>query len=119
LLYLNKIMYGDEYDDMYFGKRRVGRPRKGGRSTRKSVVVKGRKRKVYKGKNGALYYRSRSGKVYLSARKMMKMRRGGRKVRKGRKARRGGRRLKMTKSAIAARRAYRRRKARMSFFGSY
>jgi len=109
----------DDYEDMYFGKRRVGRPRKGGRSTRKSVVVKGRKRKVYRGKNGALYYRSRSGKVYLSARKMMKMRRGGRKVRKGRKGRRSGRRLKMTKSAIAARAAYRRRKARMSFFGSW
>jgi hypothetical protein len=114
-------MYYDD-EDMYFGKRRVGRPRKGGRSTRKSIIVKGRKRKVYKGKNGALYYRSRSGKVYLSARKMMKMRRKARKGRKAlkrRKARRAGRRLKMTKSAIAARRAYRRRKARMSFFGSW
>ena len=99
-----------EYDDdMYFGrKKKVGRPRGRGR-TGKYVIVKGRKRKIYRGKTGALYYRSRSGKVYLSARKA---RRG------GRKARRGGRRLKMTKSAIAARRYYRRRKARMmSFFG--
>jgi hypothetical protein len=112
-------MYGDY--DMGFGrKRRVGRPR-GRRGARgKSVIVKGRKRKVYRGKNGALYYRSRSGKVYLSARRMRKMR--GRRGRKSaRRVRRGrsGRRLKMTKSAIAARRAYRRRKARMSFFGSY
>jgi hypothetical protein len=109
-----------DYDeDMDFGKRRVGRPRgrRGVRKTGKSIVVKGRKRKIYRGKNGALYYRSRSGKVYLSARKMrkMSMRRKGRKVRKGRK----GRKLKMTKSAIAARRAYRRRKARMSFFGAF
>ena len=99
----------DYDDDMYFGrKKKVGRPRGRGR-TGKYVIVKGRKRKIYRGKTGALYYRSRSGKVYLSARKA---RRG------GRKARRGGRRLKMTKSAIAARRYYRRRKARMmSFFG--
>ena len=106
----------DYDDDMYFGrKKKVGRPRGRGR-TGKYVIVKGRKRKIYRGKTGALYYRSRSGKVYLSARKV---RRGGRKARRGgRKARRGGRRLKMTKSAIAARRYYRRRKARMmSFFG--
>jgi hypothetical protein len=112
-------MYGDY--DMDFGrKKRVGRPR-GRRGIRgKSVIIRGRKRKVYRGKNGALYYRSRSGKVYLSARRMRKMR--GRRGRKSaRRVRRGrsGRRLKMTKSAIAARRAYRRRKARMSFFGSY
>ena len=111
----------DDYDMMEFG-RRVGRPRGKGRKsvrkTRKSVIVKGRKRRVYRGKNGALYYRSRSGKVYLSARKMrkMSMRRKGRKSgRKGRKGRKG---LKMTKAAIAARRAYRRRKAR-GFFGSW
>jgi|688.fasta_scaffold167360_2 hypothetical protein len=116
-------MYNYEDEDyMDFGKRRVGRPRgrKGVRKMRKSVMVKGRKRKIYRGKNGALYYRSRSGKVYLSARKMRKMSmrrkaRKGRKVRKGRKSRK----LKMTKSAIAARRAYRRRKARMSFFGAF
>ena len=110
----------DDYDMDFGRKKRVGRPR--GRGMRKSVrgkhvIVKGRKRKVYRGKTGALYYRSRSGKVYLSARKMRKMkgRRGRKSVRRGR----SGRRLKMTKSAIAARRAYRRRKARMSFFGSY
>jgi hypothetical protein len=108
------------YDyDMDFGRKR--RPRRRGmrKAVRgKTVIVRGRKRKVYRGKSGALYYRSRSGKVYLSARRM-RMRRGrrGRRVRRGRG--RGGRRLKMTKSAIAARRAYRRRKARMSFFGSY
>ena len=112
-------MYGDY--DMDFGrKKRVGRPR-GRRGIRgKSVIIRGRKRKVYRGKNGALYYRSRSGKVYLSVRRMRRMR--GRRGRKSaRRVRRGrsGRRLKMTKSAIAARRAYRRRKARMSFFGSY
>jgi len=108
-----------DYDmEMDFGrKKRVGRPRRRG-VRGKYVIVKGRKRKVYRGKSGALYYRSRSGKVYLSARRGRRGRRGGR--RGGRRVRRrGGRRLKMTKSAIAARRAYRRRKARMSFFGSY
>jgi len=107
----------DDYDMDFGRKRRVGRPRRRGmrRGMRgKHVIVKGRKRKVYRGKSGALYYRSRSGKVYLSARRGRRGRRGGRRVR-----RRGGRRLKMTKSAIASRRAYRRRKARMSFFGSY
>ena len=105
----------DDYD-MDFGRRkkRVGRPRGKGRRGGKYVVVRGRKRKIYRGKTGALYYRSRSGKVYLSARRGRRgARRGGRKARRGR----GGRRLKMTKSAIAARRYYRRRKARMSFFG--
>ena len=108
-------MYGDY--DMDFGRRkkRVGRPRGKGRRG-KYVIVKGRKRKIYRGKTGALYYRSRSGKVYLSARRGRRgARRGGRKGRRGRG--RGGRRLKMTKAAIAARRYYRRRKARMSFFG--
>ena len=105
----------DDYD-MDFGRRkkRVGRPRGKGRRGGKYVVVRGRKRKIYRGKTGALYYRSRSGKVYLSARRGRRgARRGGRKARRGR----GGRRLKMTRSAIAARRYYRRRKARMSFFG--
>jgi hypothetical protein len=109
-------MYDDE--DMYFGrKKRVGRPRGRGMRRRvsgKHIIVKGRKRKIYRGKTGALYYRSRSGKVYLSARKMRGRR--GRRVRRVRRGR-SGRRLKMTKSAIAARRAYRRRRARMSFFG--
>jgi len=110
----------DDYDMVFGRKKRVGRPR-GRRGVRgKSVIIRGRKRKVYRGKNGALYYRSRSGKVYLSARRMRKMRgrRGRKSARRGRRGR-SGRRLKMTKSAIAARRAYRRRKARMSFFGSY
>jgi hypothetical protein len=32
-----------------------------------SVVVKGRSRKLYKGKNGGLYYRTKSGKTYVDA----------------------------------------------------
>jgi hypothetical protein len=113
----------DDYEMDFGRKKRVGRPR--GRGMRKSVrgksvIIRGRKRKVYRGKTGALYYRSRSGKVYLSARRM-RMKRGLRGRKSARRVRRGrsGRRLKMTKSAIAGRRAYRRRKARMSFFGSY
>ena len=53
--------YGDsEYGDFGFGKkRRVKRPHG-------SIMVRGRKRKLYKGKNGGLYYRTKSGKTYVS-----------------------------------------------------
>ena len=84
------------------------------------VVVKGRKRKLYKGANGGLYYRSRSGRVYVPAKVLKrkghvlspKKRRTRRAVKRLR--RRRGRKLKQTKAAKAARAAYRRRKARLA-----
>tara|TARA_B100000963_G_scaffold361967_1_gene401403 strand:+ start:3111 stop:3503 length:393 start_codon:yes stop_codon:yes gene_type:complete len=89
------------------------------------IVVGGRKRKLYKGHNGGLYYRTRSGRHYVP--KSVLRRKGHllspkkRRVRRARKAlrRRKARKLKQTKSAKAARAAYRRRKARLSRFGLY
>ena len=89
------------------------------------IVVGGRKRKLYKGHNGGLYYRTRSGRHYVP--KSVLRRKGHllspkkRKVRRARKAlrRRKARKLKQTKAAKAARAAYRRRKARLSRFGLY
>ena len=65
---------------MFFGKRRRKVKRSSG-----SIVVGGRKRKLYKGKNGGLYYRTRSGKTYVK-----KGRRSGRKCRTVRRHRRKG-----------------------------
>jgi hypothetical protein len=65
----------EEYDEYEFGKRRVGRPRKRqgrGRkvaSGRRSIMIRGRKRKLYRGKNGGYYYRTRSGKSYIKGRR--------------------------------------------------
>ena len=123
---------------LFFGKRR-----KGGRRTRRKspgrrpsrrhyvkslpksrafVTVRGRKRKLYRGKNGGLYYRTRSGRAYVDTKILKrrghmlspKRRRVRRAVKKLRRRRR--RRLKMTKKAIAARRAYRRRNRFGSLF---
>jgi len=92
------------------------------------VVVRGRKRKLHRGANGGLYYRTKSGRNYVPAavlrrkghvlaKKALKRRR----VRRAKKQvrRRRGRKLKMTKKAIAARRAYRKRLARRSRFGFF
>ena len=123
-----------------FGRKRKARksrkspgrkPRRGGvKKLSKSmayIVVGGRKRKLYKGHNGGLYYRTRSGRHYVP--KSVLRRKGHllspkkRRVRRARKAlrkRRGrGRKLKQTKSAKAARAAYRRRKARLNRFGLF
>lgn len=91
--------------------------------SRAFVTVRGRKRKLHRGANGGLYYRTKSGRRYIEAKvlkrrghllspKKRRVRRAAKKLR-----RRAGRKLKMTKAAIAARRAYRLRKKRMSRFG--
>jgi hypothetical protein len=51
--------------------RRVRRGRRGRRAIkgRRYIMVKGRRRKLYRGKNGALFYRTRSGKTYIKGRR--------------------------------------------------
>jgi hypothetical protein len=83
------------------------------------VTVAGRKRKLYLGKNGGLYYRGRSGRHYVPAKvlkrkkHMLSPKRARRKTkrkakRKAKKGRRGLRKkLLQTKAAKARRRAYR------------
>ena len=91
--------------------------------SRAFVTVRGRKRKLHRGANGGLYYRTKSGRHYIEAKVLKrrghilspKKRRVRRAVKKLR--RRKLRKLKMTKAAIAARRAYRLRQKRMSRFG--
>ena len=80
-------------------KRSVGRRPKAGLS----IIVRGRKRKLYRGKNGGLYYRTKSGKTYIK--------KGRRSVGKRMKRRSPGKR----KLTPAARAAYKRRAARMRF----
>jgi len=129
--------------ELFFGKKRrvlkhkksPGRKPKRGHGVKKLpkrlayVTVRGRKRKLHRGANGGLYYRTKSGRTYVPAKvlkrkhhelavhRAMKKRR----VRRSKKAlrRRRGRKLKMTKKAIAARKAYRKRMARRSRFGLY
>ena len=127
---------------MFFGRKRRSRksrkspgrrPRRGRyvKSLPKSkayVTVRGRRRKLYRGKNGGLYYRTKSGRSYIAAKVLKrrghmlspKRRRRRRSIKKLRKRRR--RKLKMTKKAIAARRAYRKSRRgsrRRSRFGDY
>ncbi len=124
--------------EVFFGKKRRARkakkspgrrPKRGHyvKSLPKSrafVTVRGRKRKLHRGANGGLYYRTKSGRHYIDAKVLKrrghllspKKRRVRRAVKKLRKKRR---KLKMTKAAIAARRAYRLRKKRMSRFGMW
>lgn len=124
---------------MFFGKKhRVRkakkspgrRPKRGNyvKSLPKSrayVTVRGRRRKLHRGVNGGLYYRTKSGRNYIDAKVLKrkqhmlspKKRRVRRAVKKLRRRKR--RKLKMTKAAIAARRAYRLRKKRMSRFGMW
>ena len=54
--------------ELLFGKRRRRRSPKRARSAG-HIMVKGRKRKLYKGKAGGMYYRTRSGKAYVSKRR--------------------------------------------------
>ena len=124
---------------LFFGKkRRVRRAKKSpGRrpkrghyvkslpKSRAFVTVRGRKRKLHRGANGGLYYRTKSGRHYIEAKVLKrrghllspKKRRVRRAVKKLRRKKR--RKLKMTKTAIAARRAYRLRKKRMAGFGMW
>ena len=54
---------------MFFGakKRRVKRSPSRKRSSHGSVVVRGKERKLYKGSNGGLYYKTKSGRAYVDA----------------------------------------------------
>lgn len=109
--------------EMFFGKRRKGAcpgRKKKGRKVRKlsrsaKVMINGKKRKVYKGCNGGLYYkRTKNGKtvrVYidpkiLRRRSSMRMGGGGHTMSAGKKRRR----LKQSKAAKRRRALYRRRK---------
>jgi hypothetical protein len=124
---------------LFFGKKRrarkakksPGRRPKRGRyvkslpKSRAFVTVRGRKRKLHRGANGGLYYRTKSGRHYIEAKVLKrrghllspKKRRVRRAVKKLRRRKR--RKLKMSKAAIAARRAYRLRKKRMARFGMW
>lgn len=109
--------------ELFFGKKKKCRGRKArkGRKVRKlssaaRVVINGKKRKVYKGCNGGLYYkRTTNGKthrVYISPkllRKKSSTRMGG--TRFGRRGVKKGSRLKMTAAAKRAR-AYARKRYR-------
>jgi hypothetical protein len=100
--------------ELFFGKGKKCKGRRvKGRKSRKisksaKVMVNGRKRKVYKGCNGGLYYkRTKNGKtyrVYIKSKRLSK-RRGGSRF--GRRGVRRGTRLKQTKAARDARRRYR------------
>lgn len=96
--------------ELFFGKKKKckGRKARKGRRVRKlssaaRVVINGKKRKVYKGCNGGLYYkRTRNGKtyrVYISP-KLLRRKSSNRFGRRGVKK---GSRLKMTKAAKRAR----------------
>lgn len=55
---------------MFFGakgKRTSPKRKSAARKSHGSVVVKGRERKLYKGKNGGMYYRTKTGKAYVDA----------------------------------------------------
>ena len=109
-------------------KRSPGRKPRGGavRKLLKSqayISVGGRKRKLYRGHNGGLYYRTKSGRHYVN-KKVLKRKghalspkRRRRGAAKKALRRRRKRKLKQTKAARAARAAYRKRKARRSRFG--
>jgi hypothetical protein len=125
--------------ELFFGKKRrtrrtkksPGRRPKRGHyvkslpKSRAFVRVGNRKRKLHRGKNGGLFYRTKSGRTYIDAKVLKrrghvlspKRRRVRRAVKKLRRRRR--RKLKMTKKAIAARRAYRKRMRRRGRFGDY
>jgi hypothetical protein len=100
--------------ELFFGKKKCkGRKAKRGKarklSSRARVMIGGKKRKVYKGCNGGLYYkRTKGGKtyrVYISPkllRRKSSNRMGG-QSRFGRRGLKKGKRLKMTKAAKRAR----------------
>ena len=55
---------------MFFGakKRKVKRsPARKVKKSHGSIVVKGRERKLFKGSNGGLYYKTKSGRTYVDA----------------------------------------------------
>ena len=92
--------------------------------SRAFVRVKGRKRKLYRGKNGGLYYRTKSGRNYIDTKvlkrrghllspKRRRVRRAVKKLRRKRK-----RKLKMDKASRRRRQLYRLNKRR-GRFGNY
>jgi hypothetical protein len=105
-------------------KKSPGRKPKRGHGVRKLLKSKayirvgGRKRKLYRGKNGAIYYRTKSGKNYVPA---SVLRRKGhvlspkrkRRSSKKRTRRSKKKKLKKSKAAVAARRYYRKNRARI------
>jgi len=120
--------------ELFFGKKRrvrkhkksPGRKPKRGHGVKKLlksqayVVVRGRKRKLHRGANGGLYYRTKSGRTYVPTSVLRrKDHRLAKKALRKRRIRRKGRKLKMTKKAIAARKAYRKRMGRRSHFGFF
>lgn len=103
-------------------KKSPGRKPKRGHGVKKLsrkafIMVRGRKRKLYRGSNGGLYYRTKSGRRYVHP-KMLRRKSVAMKALRKRRARKGGRK-KMTKKAIAARKAYKKRMARKSLFGFF
>jgi hypothetical protein len=121
--------------ELFFGKKRrvrkhkksPGRKPKRGHGVKKLlksqayVVVRGRKRKLHRGANGGLYYRTKSGRTYVPASVLRRKNHelASYAAMKKRRIRRKGRKLKMTKKAIAARKAYRKRMGRRSHFGFF
>ena len=111
--------------ELFFGKKKKkckGRKVRRGRkvtklSSKARIMIAGKKRKVYKGCNGGLYYkRTKNGKtyrVYVSPKLLRKKSstRMGRRSRFGKRGVKKGSRLKMTKSAKRAR-AYARKRRR-------
>lgn len=110
--------------ELFFGKKKKcrGRKVKKGRKVRKlsskaRVMIGGKKRKVYKGCNGGLYYkRTKNGKTYrvYISRKLLRKKsstRMGDDTRFGRRGVKRGSRLKMTAAAKRAR-AYARKRRR-------
>ena len=120
---------------MFFGrrnflKRSPGRKRGAHRLTKSQsyITVGGRKKKLYRGKGGGLYYRTKGGKSYVSKKVLgrksharsprggvRRRRRKGRKVRRRRRKGRKGRkkrRCKRSKKARKARARYHRKHPR-------
>ncbi len=106
--------------ELFFGKRRKRTKKSPGRrpkrghyvkslpKSRAFVRVKGRKRKLYRGKNGGLYYRTKSGRNYIDA-KVLKRRGHALSPKRKRKAikKHRKRKLKMDKASIRRRKLYR------------
>jgi len=120
------LFFGAKRKRVNRAKRSPGRKPRGGAvkkllKSQSYISVGGRRRKLYRGHNGGLYYRTRSGRHYVNKSVLRRKghvlspkRRRRRAAKKAlrRRRRRRGRPLKQTKAAKAARAAYNRRKAR-------
>ena len=118
--------------ELFFGKRRKRTKKSPGRrpkrghyvkslpKSRAFVRVKGRKRKLYRGKNGGLYYRTKSGRNYIDA-KVLKRRGHALSPKRKRKAikKHRKRKLKMDKASRRRRQLYRLKNKRRGRFGDY